>query len=98
MSMPEEALCSRTLTGVTLALREELPVSSERIAEMEKSPLFLLSAVLVVVGLVTQVAVLMALVLVLLPWELTPPERDDISASIFSLQSRSRRDCNNTQQ
>lgn len=75
MSMPEEALCLRPLTGVTLALREELLVSSERMAEMEKSPLFLLSAELVVLA---WVAVSMALLLVLLPWELTPPERDDI--------------------
>lgn len=64
MSMPEEALCLRPLIGVTLALREE---SSERIAEMEKSPLFLLSAVPVVLGLVTWGAGLMALLLVLLP-------------------------------
>lgn len=85
MSMPEEALCLQPLIGVTLALREELPVSSERIAEMEKSPLFLRSAVLVVLGLVTWVAVLMALLLVLLPWELTPPERDDIFSNISTL-------------
>ena len=40
--MPVEVLRSWPLTGVTFILRdEELPVSSERIAEMEKSAFFL---------------------------------------------------------